>query len=94
MGRGLECMVRSYLPNFFLFKSLLDSCFMIQRYNIGFTTTQLKDIFPQTTTSTNKNSEINSIYIPSQAFLTSLIQIFPYLFIHIKSKFNERFLFQ
>jgi hypothetical protein len=71
---------------------------MIQRYNIGFMTTQLKDIFPETTTSTpdnaNKNSEINSVYIPSQAFLTSLIQIFPYLFIHIKSKFNERFLFQ
>ncbi len=61
-------------------------------------TTQLKDIFPETTTSSsdnaNKNSEMTSIYIPSQAFLTSLIQIFPYLFIHIKSKFNERFLFQ
>ena len=54
-------------------------------------TTQLKDILCDTSDVVNKNSDLSSVYIPSQAFLTSLIQIFPYLFIHIKHKFSERF---
>lgn len=57
------------------------------------TTTQLSQTHADAVYSdvTNKNIDITSLYIPSQAFLTSLIQIFPYLFIYIKSKFGERF---
>ena len=54
----------------------------------------MKDILNETSDVVNKNTELSTVYVPSQAFLTSLIQIFPYLFIHIKHKFSERFVFQ
>ncbi|XP_054162002.1 protein MON2 homolog isoform X2 [Oppia nitens] len=55
-------------------------------YNIGYTTTQMSN---DSSDAINKNIDMSLVYVPSQAFLTSLIQLFPYLFIYIKHKFTE-----
>lgn len=36
----------------------------------------------------NRNIDLSSLQFPSQAFLTSLVQIFPSLYRHIKTKFT------
>lgn len=59
--------------------------FNVFRVEIGLKTTEINEEIINE--EANKTIET---YIPSQAFLSSLIQMFPYLFIHIKSKFTER----